>query len=299
MTAICTLARMVATTGEDGTAVDRRLAPVVGFVGLGHMGAPMAARLVGWPGGVMVCDARPGATGPLADAGALVASSPRALAEQADLVSVLVRDDVEVREVVLGDDGLVASARPGMVVAIHTALRPGTAAGLAADAAPYGVVVVDAPVSGGVLGAHEGSLAVMVGGPPAAVERLRPVFARWAGLIVHVGPAGAGTRARLARTLVQYAAYAAAGEARRLAEAAGIDEEALAAVVRHSDATLGGPAAVLQRRGGDESLTGVRAQGEADLDLALALGRDLGVELPLAEAAREHLAAALGLARGG
>jgi 3-hydroxyisobutyrate dehydrogenase len=109
------------------------------------------------------------------------------------------------------------------------------------------VAVLDAPVSGGVLGAHEGSLAVMVGGSPEAVRRMGPVMERWATLVVHVGPVGAGTRAKLARTLVQYVAYAAAGEAQRLAEAAGIDLHALAEVVRHSDATLGGPASVMLR----------------------------------------------------
>jgi 3-hydroxyisobutyrate dehydrogenase-like beta-hydroxyacid dehydrogenase len=297
---------MVTATGGAADAPDRRPTPVVGFVGLGQMGAPMAGRLVGWPGGVVVCDARPSATAPLAEAGALVAGSPRALAEQADLVSVMVRDDVEVREVLLGEEGVIRSARPGTVVAVHSTLRPDTAPELAADAAPYGVVVVDAPVTGGLLAAHDGSLAVMVGGPAAAVDRLRPAFARWAALIVHAGPAGSGTRANLARALVQYVAYAAAGEARRLADAAGLDLGDLAAVVRHSDAALGGPAAVMERDSAQPlspaddwygALARVRDAGEADLGLALALGRDLGVDLPLADLARDRLAEALGVAR--
>jgi 3-hydroxyisobutyrate dehydrogenase-like beta-hydroxyacid dehydrogenase len=276
----------------------------VGFVGLGHMGAPMASHLAGWPGGLVVCDARPSATAALAQAGALVATSPRAVAEQAELISVMVRDDVQVREVVLGDDGVVAAARPGTVVAIHSTIRPDTAPALAADAAPHGVAVLDAPVSGGVLGAHDGSLAVMVGGSPEAVRRMTPAFARWAGLVVHVGNAGAGTRARLARTMLQYVAYAAAGEAQRLAEAAGIDLRVLADVVRHSDATMGGPASVMLRdtalpvsRADEwyEPLTHVRDMGETDLALALGLGRELGVELPLAEVALDRLAAGLGV----
>jgi 3-hydroxyisobutyrate dehydrogenase-like beta-hydroxyacid dehydrogenase len=281
-------------------------APAVGFVGLGQMGAPMAAHLAGWPGGLIVCDARTAATDALAEAGALVASSPRALADQAMLISVMVRDDLEVREVVLGDDGIVTAATPGTVVAVHSTIRPDTAPDLAREAAPYGVAIVDAPVSGGVGGAHDGTLAVMAGGSPEAVGRMRPALERWASLVVHVGPVGAGTRAKLARTLIQYVAYAAAGEARRLAEAAGIDLAALAEVVRHSDATLGGPAAVmLQDTAGPLSradewygpLAQVRDQGETDLDLALALARDLGIELPLAEAALDRLAAALGVPR--
>jgi 3-hydroxyisobutyrate dehydrogenase len=267
----------------------------------------MAGHLVDWPGGLVVCDARAAATDPLSTAGALVASSPRAVAEQATLISVMVRDDVEAREVVLGDAGIVAAAEPGTVVAIHSTIGLDTATALAAGAAPYGVAVVDAPVSGGVLGAHDGTLAVMVGGPEPAVARIRPAFECWSGLVVHVGPTGAGTRARVARTLLQYAVYAAAGEAQRLAEAAGVDLGALAEVVRQSDATLGGPASVMRRdtalplsRADEwyEPLARLRDQGETDLTLALSLGRDLGLDLPLAEAALDALAGALGVPHG-
>jgi 3-hydroxyisobutyrate dehydrogenase-like beta-hydroxyacid dehydrogenase len=190
----------------------------VGFVGLGQMGAPMASHLADWPGGLVVCDARPSAIAALAQDGALVATSPRAVAEQAELISVMVRDDVQVREVVLGDDGVVAAARPGTVVAIHSTIRPDTA--------------------------------------PA------------------------------------------------LAEAAGIDLCVLADVVRHSDATMGGPASVMLRdtalpvsRADEwyEPLTHVRDMGETDLALALGLGRELGVELPLAKVALDRLAAGLGV----
>jgi 3-hydroxyisobutyrate dehydrogenase len=267
----------------------------------------MAGHLTRRPGGLVVCDARASATSALAEGGALVASSPRTVGEQAELISVMVRDEVEVREVLLGEEGIVRGAAPGTIVAVHSTLGLDTAAALATEAAPYGVAVVDAPVSGGVLGAQEGTLAVMAGGSPQAVERLRPAFAPWASVVVHVGPAGAGTRARLARALLQYAAYAAAGEAQRLAEAAGIDLGALAEVVRQSDLTLGGPAAVLR----DSSLPVSRAdpwhgplarlrdQGEADLTLALRLGRDLGIDLPVAEAALDELAAALGVPHDG
>ena len=303
---LASVSPVVAPVG-DPLAAPGRAQPAVGFVGLGHMGAPMAGHLVDWPGGLVVCDARAAATAPLGTAGALVASSPRALAEQATLVSVMVRDDMEAREVVLGDDGIVAGAEPGTVVAIHSTIGLDTATALAAGAAPYGVAVVDAPVSGGVLGAHDGTLAVMVGGPEPAVARIRPAFECWAGLVVHLGPTGAGTRARVARTLLQYAVYAAAGEAQRLAEAAGVDLGALAEVVRQSDATLGGPASVMRRDTAQplsradewyEPLARLRDQGETDLTLALALGRDLGLDLPLAEAALDALATALGVPHG-
>jgi len=304
---VTSVTSMAAPVGDPLDPAPARDQPAVGFVGLGHMGAPMAGHLVDWPGGLVVCDARAAATAPLTTAGARVVSTPRAVAEQAGLVSVMVRDDVEVREVVVGDDGIVAGAQPGTVVAIHSTIGLDTAPALAAEAAPYGVAVLDAPVSGGVLGAHDGALAVMVGGPDPAVARVRPAFERWAALVVHVGPTGAGTKARVARTLLQYAAYAAAGEAQRLAEAAGVDLGALAEVVRQSDATLGGPASVMRRdtamalsRADEwyEPLARLRDQGETDLALALALGRDLGVDLPVAEAALDAIAGALGVPHG-
>ena len=134
------------------------------------------------------------------------------------------------------------------MVALHSTIRPGTAEQLAERAASKQVTVVDAPVAGGFIGAAAGSLAVMVGGPEEALERCREPFGRWASLIVHMGPVGAGTRAKLARNLLQFAAYSAAAEAQRLAEAAGINHVRFADVVRHSDRVTGGPGAIMLRR---------------------------------------------------
>jgi 3-hydroxyisobutyrate dehydrogenase-like beta-hydroxyacid dehydrogenase len=276
----------------------------VGFIGLGQIGAPMAGHLVDHPGGLVVCDVRPEATAPLAERGATVAATPAEVAEAAEIVSVMVLDDEQVRAVV-GE--LVSSARPGTVVAVHSTIRAETAVELAATAAAHGVHVVDAPVSGGFIGAHRGTLAVMVGGSDEAYERCREPFGRWAGLVVHLGPVGAGTRAKLARNLMHFVAFTAAGEAQRLAEAAGIDLLALARVVRHSDAVTGGPGAIMLRdttapMASDDdwydTLDHVRVLGEKDLSLALALGRDLGVDLPLAELAHQRFAASLGLVGG-
>jgi 3-hydroxyisobutyrate dehydrogenase len=295
-------------SGGEGPRGEGPQVAATGFIGLGQMGAPMAARLVDWPGGLVVCDADSDATAALADAGALVAPTPRAVAERAQVVSVMVRDEVQVQEVVLGSDGIVHGAEPGVIVAIHSPVSPGAATALADQVAPHGVAIVDAPVSGGILGAHDGTLAVMAGGSGPAVERCRDVFARWASVIVHVGPTGAGTRAKLARNLIQFVSYAAAGEAQRLAEAAGVDLRALADVVRHTDAVMGGPASVMQRdtamplsRADEwyEPLEHVRWLGETDLSLALDLARELGVEVPLAEVALDELATGLGLSGRG
>lgn len=276
----------------------------VGFIGLGQIGGPMAERLVDHPGGLVVCDIRAEATTPFAQKGARVAVDPAEVAENTDVISVMVRDDEQVREVVAG---ILTAARGGTVVAVHSTIRAGTAEQLAEEASPREVTVVDAPVAGGFIGAAAGSLAVMIGGPKDAVERCREPFGRWASLIVHMGPVGAGTRAKLARNLLQFAAYSAAAEAQRLAEAAGIDFTLLANVVRHSDRVTGGPGAIMLRRmaeplhRGDalyEILSHTRDLGEKDLRLALELGREVGVDLPFAALALERFASGLGLEPG-
>jgi 3-hydroxyisobutyrate dehydrogenase len=167
------------------------------------------------------------------------------------------------------------------------------------------VAVLDAPVSGGVLGATQGRLAILVGGDAAALQRSRPVLERMGDLVVHVGPAGAGTAAKLARNLLHFVAFAAAGEALAIAEAAGIDLRTLGQVVRHTDAVTGGPGAIMWR---DSTvapdredpwfgiLDHVRRLGEKDLALAVELADRLDVATPLADLARTRLAAALGLA---
>jgi 3-hydroxyisobutyrate dehydrogenase-like beta-hydroxyacid dehydrogenase len=278
----------------------------IGFVGLGQLGAPMAARLADWPGGLVVFDARPEAIAPLAQAGARPAGSLAELAAQAGIISVMVRDDDQVREVTRA----VAAARAGQppaIVAIHSTIGASTAADLAAELARRSVEIVDAPVSGGFMGAHDGRLAVMVGGSAQAFERCREPFGRWADLVLHMGPVGAGTRAKLARNLLHFVSFTAAAEAQRLAEAAGVDLRKLAKVVRHSDAVTGGAGAIMLRPTTEpvaetdplrEILDHVAALGEKDLDLALELGAELGVELPLAAYALRHFAAGLGVPSG-
>jgi 3-hydroxyisobutyrate dehydrogenase-like beta-hydroxyacid dehydrogenase len=285
-------------TGERVTDVG-----AVGFVGLGQIGAPMAARLVGWPGGLHVFDVRPEAAEALADQGAMPAASAAVLGAACDVISVMVLDDDQVRSVVAE---LLTTAQPGTVVAVHSTIRPETAEQLAVTAADHDVHLLDVPVSGGFMGAHEGTLAAMVGGDRDAYERAKPVFARWATLSVHMGPAGAGTRTKLARNLMHFIAYTGAGEAQRLAEAAGLDLGKLARVVRHSDAVTGGPGAIMVRGTTEpmaaddpffEIFTHTRTLGEKDLSLALELAAGLGLHLPLGTQALEDFGPSLGLPR--
>jgi 3-hydroxyisobutyrate dehydrogenase-like beta-hydroxyacid dehydrogenase len=272
----------------------------LGYIGLGNMGAPMAKRLVQWPGGVTVFDVRTEAMTPLAELGASLADSVADVAA-ADIISITVLNDEQVREVVAE---LAAHAKPGTVIAIHSTISPDTAVQLAADLKPKGIHVIDAPISGGGGAADKGELAVMVGADREVYEQIKPAFKQFASLVIHAGEAGAGTRMKLARNMLTFTGYAAACEAMKLAEAAGIDLAQLGRVVRHTDALTGGPGAIMVREDMSmlapehwlhDAFTHTRGLGEKDLSLALALGEATGTELPLAELALQRLAEGLGV----
>ena len=274
--------------------------PKLGYIGLGNQGAPMAKRLVEWPGGLVVFDVRTDSMTPLAELGATLADSVADVAA-ADVISVTVLTDAQVRDVVTE---LAQHAKPGTVIAIHSTIEPNTAAELADELRPKGIHVVDAPVSGGAGAAAKGELAVMVGADDEAYERVKPVFKQWASMVVRAGEPGAGTRMKLARNMLTFIGFAAACEAQKLAEAAGIDLQKLGRVVRHSDAQSGGPGAIMVRDD-TKALTPehfvydmfvhTRGLAEKDLRLALGMGEAVGVELPLAEIALRDLADGLGV----
>ena len=272
----------------------------LGYIGLGNMGAPMAKRLVDWPGGVIVYDIRAEAMTPLAEAGASLADSVADVAA-ADIISVTVLDDAQVREVV-GE--LAANAKPGTVIEIHSTISDTTAVELAGELKQRGIHVVDAPVSGGGGAAEKGELATMVGAEREVYERIKPAFKQWASLVIHAGEPGAGTRMKLARNMLTFTSYTAACEAMKLAEAAGLDLQALGRVVRHTDALTGGPGAIMVRDDMKDlqpdhflyqPFLHTRGLGEKDLSLALALGEAASVDLPLARLAFQGLAAGLGV----
>ncbi|WP_043955600.1 MULTISPECIES: NAD(P)-dependent oxidoreductase [Mycobacterium] len=272
----------------------------LGYIGLGNMGAPMATKMTEWPGGVTVFDIRTDAMTPLAEKGARLADSVADVAA-ADIIHITVLNDAQVREVV-GE--LAAHAEPGTVIAIHSTISDTTAVELARDLKERGIHIVDAPVSGGAAAAAKGELATMVGADREVYERIKPAFKHWAAVVIHAGEPGAGTRMKLARNMLTFTSYAAACEAMKLAEAAGLDLQALGRVVRHTDALTGGPGAIMVREDMKDlepdnflyqPFLHTRGLGEKDLSLALALGESVSVDLPLAQLAYERLAAGLGV----
>ena len=254
-----------------------------------------------WPGGVTVYDIRAEAMTPLAEKGASLADSVADVAD-ADIIHITVLDDAQVREVV-GE--LAAHAKPGTVIAIHSTISDTTAVELAARAQTAGHP--HRRRTGQRWRGRRGERrAGHHGGRRRArsYERIKPAFKHWASMVIHAGEPGAGTRMKLARNMLTFTSYAAACEAMKLAEAAGLDLQALGRVVRHTDALTSGPGAIMVRDDMKDlepdnflyqPFLHTRGLGEKDLSLALALGEAVSVDLPLAQLAYQRLAAGLGV----
>jgi len=276
-----------------------------GFVGLGKIGGPMARRLLAAGLPTWVHDAVPAALEPLVAAGAKAAASPRALAAEADVVGVCVRDDDDVRDVLLGEEGLLAGAAPGSVIAVHSTVLPRTVRGLGEAAAARGVGLVDACITGGPVGAQQGTLVTMVGGEPGHVERCGPFFAAFSAKVVATGPLGTGAAVKLCNNLMTYLGFLAAFEATLLADRAGLSRDAFEAVTRGNGnltdtmrAFLGLHRAPAEQRRSEPFQALLRSYtelAEKDLAVTLAFAREHGVALPGAALAQQTMARVYGL----
>jgi len=269
----------------------------IGFVGLGNMGGPMAANLVAAGHDVAGFDVVAERVADLERLGARGASSAADASRGAEVVSIVVLDGDQLDAVTSGPDGVLAGVAPGAVVAVHSTVHPDAVARVAA-AAPAGVDVLDAPISGGVPGAREARLAIMVGGGADAFARARPAFESMGSLVVHLGPPGAGLAAKLARNLMGYVSFLAAQEGRWLADAADVDLDLLMQILEHTGALSPMMRNMLEVRGGDavyaENLQPLIELAAKDLRVTLEFAESLGVALPATEVTLEHVADAMG-----
>ena len=215
----------------------------LGYIGLGNMGTPMAKTMVEWPGGLTVYDIRTEVMTPLAERGAVLADSVADVAT-ADIISVTVLNDEQVREVV-GE--LAAHAKPGTIIAIHSTISDTTADELAEQLEPQDIHVVDAPVSGGTGAASWVNWRPWWAPSDEVYDRVEAPFNHWASLVIHAGRPGAGTRMKLARNMFTFTTWAAVGEAWKLADAAGLNLQDLGSVVRHTDTLTGGAGSIMFR----------------------------------------------------
>ena len=202
----------------------------VGFIGLGAMGRPMVRRLLAAGYRVGVWARRLAAMEGLA--GVEVFASPAALAAACPITFSIVTRDADVEAVLFGDDGLAAGMAPGALHVDMSTIAPDSACRFAGALAARGATLLDAPVSGGPVGAENGSLAIMVGGRAEDLERVRPLFAVLGQRIVHIGPQGAGQVAKACNQMVMVAAIEAVAEALALAERAGLDPARVRAAIQ-------------------------------------------------------------------
>jgi 3-hydroxyisobutyrate dehydrogenase len=254
----------------------------IAFIGLGTMGAAMAANLRRAGFEVTAWNRTPGRTGDVVELGAREAGSPAEAARAADIAVVCVSDTPDVEAVLFGSDGVADGLREGGLVIDCSTISPEATAGFAARLRERGIGFVDAPVSGGSEGAKHATLTIFVGGEPDDAERARPVLEAMGKTITHFGPAGSGQAVKAVNQVVLAGAYLGAAEGMVLAIKAGLDPAAVAAALN------GGAARswVLENRTGrmiDNAYPlGFRTSLHLkDLAIALELARSTGTALPV------------------
>lgn len=268
---------------------------MLGFVGAGTIGAPMAARLLAAGHDVHVCDSNPAAVAALVASGATPAASPATLAASCATVFLSLPGPPAIEAVMLGDDGLLARATTLRTVVDLSTNALDLNRRLATTAAERGIAYLDAPVSGGKAGAAAGKLAVMVGGDADAFDRVRPLLECFAAHVFHLGASGNGTLAKLVNNQVFLAASVLVQEGFVMAARAGMDPNALREVLEASSAApyLARADLVLSHRyDRDLFALGIAAK---DVALALESAAAIGAEMPLTQAAHTVYARALEL----
>ncbi len=267
----------------------------IGFVGLGIMGRPMALNLIQAGYNLFVHARRAESMAPLTAAGAIACASPAEVARQVQVVFTMVADTRDVEEVILGREGILAGAHPGLVVVDMSTISAAATRRLAQRLKAQGVELVDAPVSGGESGAIQGKLSIMVGGEAHAFDRVRPLLEVLGHNIVHIGASGAGQVCKACNQVVISHTLAGVGEALLLARASGVDPAKVRA------ALLGGSAQskVLELHGQrmiDRNFTpGFKARlHQKDLRLVLEAAHELGLALPGTALAAQYLNALVG-----
>jgi 3-hydroxyisobutyrate dehydrogenase len=197
--------------------------PPVAFIGLGIMGRGMAARLRAAGVSLTIHTRTMSKAQALIDAGATPAATPAAAAANAEIVFLCVTDTPDVQSVILGDNGVLSIARSGMIVVDHSTISPAATRDLAATLAEKGATLLDAPVSGGDIGARDGTLSIMVGGDAAAFAKVQPLLAHMGKTIIHCGPSGSGQLTKLANQILVSVTNMAVCEALVFAQKNGLD----------------------------------------------------------------------------
>lgn len=264
----------------------------IGFIGLGIMGKPMSKNLLKAGYNLLVMDKNQSAVAEVVAAGAAAASTPKEVAEQCDYIITMLPNSPHVKEVVLGEDGIIEGAKPGTIVIDMSSIAPLVSREVAEKLIAKGVEFLDAPVSGGEPKAIEGTLSVMVGGKKDIFEKCYPLMKAMAGSVVLTGGVGAGNVTKLANQVIVALNIAAMSEALVLAAKAGVEPELVYQAIRGGLAgstVLDAKAPLVMDR---KFNPGFRINLHIkDLQNVLDTSHEVGVSLPLTAAVMEIMQA--------
>jgi len=255
----------------------------VGYIGLGLMGKSIARNILkaGFP--VVVHNRSRGAVDELAAEGAVPAFSPQEVARQVDVVFTNLPDSPDVEHVVLGPGGIIEGAHPGLIYVDNSTIKPLTARLIAERLAEKDVQALDAPVSGGDIGARNATLTIMVGGPEEALAKVRPIFEAMGKTITHIGEAGSGQIAKAANQIMVAAQMVAMGELLIFAQKAGADPMKVVEAIKGGAAQCWTLDVKPPRLFAGNRQPGFKARMQAkDLNIVMDSAREFGVPLPSA-----------------
>lgn len=272
----------------------------LGFIGLGSMGRPMALNLMKHGHEMGVYARRAEAAAPLVATGAVRYATPAELAAKSEVTFTMVTNSRDVEEVVLGEQGVIRGARVGSVLVDMETISPAVARAVAAALEEKGIAMLDAPVSGGPMGAEQATLSIMAGGKADVFERVKPLFACMGRTILHMGASGAGQITKACNQLALLVNAQGTAEAMTLARACGLDP------ARVREVLLGGVAAsrVLELFGERmvrrDFAPGIEARlYHKDLHIVLDLAHEAGLAVPAAALTMQGVNALIGRGEGG
>ena len=273
----------------------------IGFIGIGAMGKPMAANLLKAGHELYVFDVVAAAVAEMAAQGAKECRSPKELAQAVDVVITMLPNSKIVETTLIGENGLLAGGRPGQVIVDMSSVAAGSTRQMAKVAGEKGIGYVDAPVSGGVVGATAGTLTIMAGGEPEAFKVVEPVLQCMGKKIHHVGGVGAGDAMKVVNNLLLGANMAAVAEALVLGVKSGLDPQVMLKIIKGSS----GNSYALEAKTANFILKNQFAAGFAvdlqykDLELATETAKNLGMPLPMGNLAQQifEMARAKGFGR--
>jgi 2-hydroxy-3-oxopropionate reductase len=253
----------------------------VGYIGLGLMGKPIAKNILkaGFP--LVVHNRSREKVKELVQEGAVEAFSPAEVASQVDVVFTNLPDSPDVEKIVFGEDGIIFGGKPGLIFVDNSTIKPAVARMIAISLVEKGILALDAPVSGGDIGAINGTLTIMVGGPSEALEKVRPIFEVMGKTITHIGDAGSGQIAKAANQIMVAAQMVAMGELLIFAQKSGANPVKVVEAIRGGAAQCWTLDVKPPRLFNGNRLPGFKASMQSkDLNIVMETAKEYGIPLP-------------------